>query len=197
MLGALGPIAMRCLQKDPHDRYASMAEVVAAVEQALADAAGPRPKARKRSFGGRPRPDVDEAVSTPMLHPMAGPLGIGLGMLGVALVIFLVVHELRSQPVEAAQPSGSATATAPAASTASLPVADTSGAAAGTTARPPSSAAVPVGGPPTPPGSAPRADDPIAATARPRSSASHPPRSVDLPRKGGGSGDVVDPWRSK
>ena len=52
-LGALGPITMRCLAKSPHDRFASMAEVVAAIEHALEDAGVPRPGVLRSE---RPRP---------------------------------------------------------------------------------------------------------------------------------------------
>jgi serine/threonine protein kinase len=188
-LGALGPIAMRCLQKDPHDRYASMAEVVAAIEQALADAAAPKAKKPRKRLFGRDRADSADVVSTPMLRPVVGPVGVGLGVLAVALVVLLVAHELRSQTVEAGQPSALPTASAPVAATSTAstgappPVAETAG-TAGSTA--------PTVTPPTA-----RPDEPTAGTARPRPGSTRP-RMGDLPRKGGGrSGDMVDPWGNK
>jgi serine/threonine-protein kinase len=184
-LGALGPIAMRCLQKDPHDRYASMAEVVAAIEQALADAA-PKTRSerpRKGLFSVRPRADGEDAVSTPMLKPIVGPVGIGLGLLGVALLVLLAVHALRS-PVEAAQASPSASASAPAPPPATAPPAPATpptAAASGPTPSPVQTTVPASPGPDT------------AVTAKPRPGGTRP-RTGDGPRKGR-NGDMVDPWQ--
>ena len=62
-LGTLGPIVMRCLAKSPHDRYASMAELVAALEGSLAEAGIPRPGLRSERPGPR-RADAPTATAT-------------------------------------------------------------------------------------------------------------------------------------
>jgi serine/threonine-protein kinase len=174
-LGALGPVVMRCLAKGPADRFASMAELVAAIEKAL-DPSG-HGKGSLRPAGRRARPSGDgDAGGTPGLRPVLGPAGIGLGVVALALVGVLVVRELRTHGVEpaasasASAPPGSATAVAPPGPASATPVVPAS-----VTADP-----VPVASASVP-------------TARPR-----PPRlPSSSPTKSPGrrpGGDVVDPW---
>jgi serine/threonine protein kinase len=205
-LGALGPICMRCLAKSPHDRYPSMAEVVAAIEGALADAGIPRPgalRSERPQAGGpsrRPAPVVDEeSISPPKLKPVVGPVGFGLGGLALVLLLLLGVREIRgsgSSPDKAAAASAVppvSAATSPSTGETARPSQD--GAPSG--ARPPATAA---------PASSSSAAAPVEAQtsapapAPPEGTKTHPvsvkpadklPRGKTRPR----GGDVVEPWK--
>jgi serine/threonine-protein kinase len=193
-LGALAPIAMRCLAKNPHDRYPSMAEVVAAIEGAVGDAVTGRRGRSERPGRGRPA-DGSDAPDTPGLRPVVGPVGIGLGAVALALVALLAVRELRGRQVDAAQvPSAepSATPTATAATTAPPTPPILMGTS---TVAPPTPTATAVHAPrPDPP----TPTSPSTATAvTPASTATdgrtRPTRLPSGPVKKG-KGDVVDPW---
>jgi eukaryotic-like serine/threonine-protein kinase len=195
-LGTLGPIVMRCLAKNPHDRYASMAELVSAIEGALAEAGVPRPGAmrseRPRSRG-RGRADSDEPVTTPGLRPVVGPIGYGLGALALALVLLLGIRELRGGGHDAATapagPDGAPTGTAlpprvvvtaePASPPPPAPSTTSASTASATTATTSSRPAGP-------------AKPPTRATSEP--SGSLGPRTGRGTSKGPGS-DVRDPWK--
>jgi serine/threonine-protein kinase len=175
-LGPLGPIVMRCLSKSPADRYASMAELVAALEAAVAASA-------RRGASLRPR-GSDEPVETPGLKPVLGPLSIGLGLLAAGLLVVLLVHELRgprpadpiAPPVSAAASAAPPPATAPPATappaTVSAPISATATA----------SAAPAVSAPPP------------STAAKPRAPASGAPTATKPRVKPAGGGEVVDPW---
>ncbi len=81
LLGALGPIAMRCLAKSPADRYASMIEVAAAIEKAMSEPTG-RSSGRlsaaavERQRGSMPLREADSlGGSDPALPPVKPRIG--------------------------------------------------------------------------------------------------------------------------
>jgi serine/threonine-protein kinase len=188
-LGALAPIVMRCLAKSPNDRYPSMAELVAALEGALVDAGVPRPGAMRserplRSARPRGRSDSDEPSTTPGLRPVVGPVGYGLGVVAVAVVLVFGIRELRGGGHDAG------------------PAPATSDAVAAGTAPPPritvTAEPVHVGGDPQSPATT------AVSTASVSTTASPPPTSRPVTpakarsgrgqSKGTGS-DVRDPWK--
>jgi serine/threonine-protein kinase len=191
-LGALGPIAMRCLAKSPHDRYPSMAELVAAIEAALADAGIPRPGLRSERPGARGlrpqtrgRRDSDEPVTTPGLRPVVGPMGIGLGALAVVVAVVLGVRELRgssaSVSLAPAEPNGPPPgASLPPPPPATL-VAETAVASSTPSAVPPTASVT--ADPPKPSSAA------VSLPVRP-----FKPRGDKGKKPPPGGGDIRDPW---
>ena len=199
MLGALGPIAMRCLAKSPGDRYASMVEVAAAIEQAMGEANTKNslraPAIAATSQSESPRApelgsltDLDPAV-TPV-RPLLGPRGVGIGVLALALAGGVGWVGLRAPPasptvdtptavvastvpVDAVTPSPSA-AIAPPVPSAVVSAAPAALGASALVVAPPA---------PTPSAVVKKADLP----ARPVVT---PPRHPKAP----GGGEVVDPW---
>jgi serine/threonine-protein kinase len=132
-LGALGPIVMRCLAKSPHDRYASMAEVVSAIEGAMAEAGIPGLGRRSERVAGWARRG---AAGASWLRPA---VGIGLGALAVALVVVMSIRELRGGSSSTEKPGpGTITTTLPPPATLVAETAETSDGA--TSATPPASA---------------------------------------------------------
>lgn len=170
-LGALGPIVMRCLSKSPQERYASMGELAAALEEAV-EAAG-RGKSSLRP--GRRGHESEAPGATPGLRPIVGPVGIGLGVVALACVGLLAVRELRG-PQAAQVPSATATAvasaTAPPATTATVVAPTVTAAVTAVTTAP-----------------APSAPTSVAPSTSPRPR----PAGKSEPRRST-SGDVVDPW---
>ena len=199
MLGALGPIAMRCLAKSPGDRYASMVEVAAAIEQAMGEASNKgstrAPPLSAAPPGGSSRPHASESLGesdpavTPV-KPLIGPRGVGVGALMVALVGVVGWFQLNpstpSQPAE--MPTAVVASTVPvevAATAPSVALAPSPPAASASAAPASLSAAAPVV---APPGST------ASAVAK---KVDTPPRPVGTaPRhpKAPGVGEVVDPW---
>lgn len=199
-LGALGPIAMRCLAKSPADRYASMVEVAAAIEQAMGEAgaktSGRAPAMATASSGGSLRPreassfgESDPAV-TPV-KPLIGPRGVGIGALTAALLGIVGWVGLRSPASSASidvTPTAAIASTAPVDSAPTAPSAAVSptppiAATAAVTAQPTASTPAPAVPTATPTVAAKKADP------TPRVPVT-PPRH---PRSPGG-GEVVDPW---
>ena len=180
-LGAFGPIAMRCLAKSPSDRYASMAELVAALETALEESARSAAAGRSERTGFRLRfrgRNAGATGATPGLRPVVGPLGIGLGVATAMLVGVLVVRELRGGRVEAATPVASASAPPPV----------TSATATGSPVAIPSATAPPVD---TAAGTTPTT---IPVKGKPVSTSSRPVRGPEPTRKGKPGGELLDPW---
>jgi serine/threonine-protein kinase len=197
-LGALGPIAMRCLAKSPADRYASMVEVAAAIEQAMGEAgakgagraaatAAPTSSASIRpreveSFG-----EMDPAV-TPV-KPVIGPRGIGIGALMVAVVGVVGWMELggpASGAVVDARPTAVVASTVPVDAETAAPRVAIVPPVALASATPPIAAsgqATAVAAAPAPSGASKKTDP----TSRPVVA---PPRHS----KSTGGGEVVDPW---
>jgi eukaryotic-like serine/threonine-protein kinase len=204
-LGALGPVVMRCLQKDPQDRFATMTDVAAALELAIKDpvraasesVAPPRPSGELH-LRSTIRMDAGR-VSLPSLaavgiRPVFGRAA--LGVVGVLALVAVAVGVLRwrssSSPLGAgaeaataqtpAPPKVAATS-APAAATAAPstpPLSSTAAAAlpAVTSIATTAPAAV---APPTPQKSGPgRSGGTVAGPTR-------PPRAQQ-------QGDVIDPW---
>jgi serine/threonine-protein kinase len=182
-LGPLGAIAMRCLSKNAPDRYASMAELVAAIDEAL--------EAPRLARSDRPRRralDTADSLApsgTPGLKPVVGPVGIGIGIaVAAVLALVVVLREVRgsagqAQATATAAPTVTATAAtsapAPATATATAAAPDTATAAASASAPPPTATAAATT--PTPP-----------RTARPAG-----PKSPGGKSRSSG-GEVVDPW---
>jgi hypothetical protein len=192
-LGALGPLTMRCLAKSPQDRFASMAEVVAAIELALADGGLVRPgtlrseRPRGRSSGG-----VSGPVATPGLRPVVGPVGFGLGGLLLVAMAVIGTREIRGAHADVV---GTATAVPqPAASAA--PTALEAPPASGSTAAPTAPVAVPPLATATSATPATASATPVGvAPAGTHTTPSRPPGGRGGGKKlGRGGGDVVDPW---
>ena len=199
MLGALGPIAMRCLAKSPADRYASMVEVAAAIEHAMGEASA-KGSGRAVSIaapptGGSSRPrhaesfgESDPAV-TPV-KPLIGRRGLGIGAVMIALLSVIGWVELRSPtptaPVDAT-PTAVTAATGPldavsaAPSVAIVPPVPTAAVATATAEPVASASAAPV--PTASPSAAVKKVDPPRPVVT-------PPRHPKAP----GGGEVVDPW---
>lgn len=101
-LGALAPIAMRCLAKSPGERYASMAEVAAAIEAAMADPVI-APLSSLRPLAGPGQAPI--SLSPPGLRPILGPgaiAGLGVVVLGlIGAVGWLAVRGPSSAAAEA------------------------------------------------------------------------------------------------
>jgi serine/threonine-protein kinase len=185
-LGPFGPIAMRCLAKGPNDRYASMAELVSALEAALEDSGGTSGRG-DRSGRTRGRRRSLSASLTPWLRPAIGPVGIGMGVVAVLLVGVLAVRELRGGSAEVftpVVPSASASAAVTAAPV--VPSASPTGAAPVTTAT-----AQPVD---TSAGTAPTAPTVKGKPAGTGSGTGARPGKGETPRKGKGGGELLDPW---
>ncbi len=197
LLGALGPIAMRCLAKSPADRYASMVEVAAAIEHAMSKAgalgsaraaASEHPRGSLRGREAVPS-DASDPAETPV-RPLISRRGIGIGALMIGLVSVLGWVQLRAPTPEPSLPPDAKTtavvatmAPAEAASTAST----VAPLAAPPLAPPPPSAATAssaVSAAP-PPNVVPKKLDPVA----------HPPVTTPRYPKSPGGGEVVDPWK--
>ena len=198
-LGALGPIAMRCLAKSPADRYASMVEVAAAIEHAMSEAgtkvSGRAPAMAALASGGSMRPREAESFgeSDPALtpvKPLIGPRGIGIGALSAALLGIVGWVGLRSPPPSAPV---DATPTAVIASTAPVETTTPAASAAPIPAPPVATAAVPAqSSASTPAPALPTASPSVVAKK-----ADPPPRLPVTPQrhpKSPGGGEVVDPW---
>jgi len=186
-LGGLAPIAMRCLAKKPEERFASMTELGAALEAALA---GMREAPASRAGAAKDRPrsvaEPDEPLSTPGLKPLLQPVHYGAG--AVAALVLVV---------------GAFLALRPAAKSASPDSSDRrEGAASAATAAPPADSSTTVGAPTT----APAGSDPPVSSAPPPASAAGPTarptgrapvtaRPAKGRKPGRGTGDVVDPWK--
>ena len=181
-LGPFGPIAMRCLAKSPTDRYASMAELVAALETALEESARAAAARRSERPGHRWRRGKNDS-GTPGLRPVVGPVGIGLGVIVAVVVSLLVLRELRGGRVEAATPVVSATAPRPIAppSLSGTPTA----ASTGSPTALPSATASPADTPPVNPVKG----KPPPTGPRPAKGPTEPPRKGGKP-----GGEVLDPW---
>ncbi len=195
-LGALGPIAMRCLAKKPDDRYATMAEVAQAIELALGDpeaaaaaALGSVPPSSLRLREPNAPPPARDTPPPLPLSPSPLRIAAVLGGVLALAVLGAVAWRALSGPASARSEAGASLAAAAGASAApatAAPVAPTPSAAdtAPVTPTPASSTAAP--GPPTA----------IAATAAPAAPRGAPPKQARPPAKHGGakSGELVDPW---
>jgi serine/threonine-protein kinase len=198
-LGALGPVVMRCLAKQPEDRYRSMAELSAAIELALQTGAPrkgkeepPRSDAPPRSqTPPRERPAEEErrpaAVEPPLAQPLslAAKVAIAIAAVGVPIGLAFGFRAWRASQAEPPPPASTAIA-------------------------PPSGAPAP-----PPPAQGPTAAAPPAVTVEPPAATSEPPADKGKPGPTGGPsasatstarpaasgtrprrppGDVVDPW---
>jgi hypothetical protein len=191
LLGALGPIAMRCLAKSPADRYANMIEVAAAIEKAMSEPSG-RSSGRisagavERQRGSIPLREAGSLSGSdpalPPVKPRIGARALGLGAVTLGLVGVLGWVELRTPapvaPVEATTATALASA-APADAVSAAPlVAEVPAALPTATAAPSASIAAPV---PTPSFTFKKAEPRPGGTGarKPKSPSGH---------------DVVDPW---
>ncbi|MDC3957964.1 serine/threonine-protein kinase [Polyangium jinanense] len=218
-IGPLGEIINRCLAKNPAERFATMAELAAALEEAM----GLIPQSGDLMFGeegqaiGPPRAEKREA---PAASAARGPLVV---VLAAATVIALgVVAYLAIQPPLTPQTTG-ATATAPTtptAPTATVPATPTTPAAVATPAPTPTVTTPPAVTteeptpptptaqvPPTPTGAQTAVVRPFGTTtggtwkstgspptATAPATTPTPPPTTTTKKKSGGGGDVVDPW---
>ncbi len=197
-LGALGSIVMRCLAKEPDERYGSMAELAEAVRLVLRDPAGAaadslggsgrhkRPQLRLRDEAAMPRPAPAETEPAPRQWTRL----VAFAAAGVAVLVFVGVS-VRTFLL----PPGPEAVTIPTGMASSAPASET---AAGTTA---ASAA-----PPVATGSAAPAAPSVAATGSaapsPGSSAATTSRPSATGAASGSAStrpaattsDVLDPW---
>ncbi len=211
-IGPLGDIINRCLAKNPAERFATMAELAAALEEAM----GLIPQSGDIAFGeegqgiGPPRVEKRE----PPVVATRGPLVV---VLAAATVIALgVVAYLAIQPPPTAT-GGTTATTAPTALTApttTTPPASTTPAAVATplptpteTTSPPVATEDPVEVAPTATGAQTAAVRPVGTTTggtlkstgspptatAPATTPTAPPTTTTK-KKSGGGGDVVDPW---
>ncbi|WP_437900720.1 protein kinase domain-containing protein [Sorangium sp. So ce124] len=213
-LGAFGPIVMRCLAKNPEERFSSMADLVEAIELALdppgrgVSVAPPGELPRHESIRPRAhesiRPRAHEEMLAPVQAPtepseplsMAARVAIALAAVLVPIVIALGVRALRAsapeaaaeEPPEAASAAGAPGAlpaeTAPARAIDEPPAVATAAA----TAAPAPLAQEP---PRTQGTAVPIPAKPTAATGRPAATAA-PTASMVRPQA---TGDIVDPWK--
>ncbi len=212
-LGPLGEIVMRCLEKNPADRFATMAEVASALEEALpmipgpdGDAAMPQ-RLEGQGAGGPGRPSKVAPASTEPKPAVLFGLAAAIAVV-VGVVVWLAVPPAPTPvapaptPTVAAVPTPTQTVAPPPtvpAPTAPPPT---------TTAPPPTAPPVDTAVPPTPEATTPQppstAPPPTGTTAAPRltgklPTAKPPPAPAPAPapttkKKSGGGGDVVDPW---
>ncbi|MFO0591793.1 MAG: serine/threonine-protein kinase [Polyangiaceae bacterium] len=196
-LGALGPIVMRCLEKEPDDRFASMEELAAALRHAIEDPVA----AATESLGGRhpsrrPPLQLREEVAVPHAAP-AGDLrppsswtrvaAIGAAALAVLTLVGVSVRAIAFSSGGSGASDASATTAAPFAPAAPASAAVT--ASSGSTAsQAPATAAVASSEPA--PAPEPAASVPTRTTA---SSAKGSGATSGTSKKGQVPG-VVDPW---
>ncbi|MFO0757636.1 MAG: serine/threonine-protein kinase [Byssovorax sp.] len=184
-LGALAPIAMRCLAKSPGERYASMAEVAAALEAAMADPVLAAPTSLRPPPGKR---DGESSLRPPGLRPIVSPgvlIGAGSAVLVlIALVAWLALRSpaAASTPVKANESAAPPTATA---TIAAQPVPELPATATATAV---------VAPPPVPTPVAPEVKKPEVPAKVPVSKPTSPTKTPSTPPRKGGGGDVVDPW---
>jgi serine/threonine-protein kinase len=202
-LGALGPIAMRCLAKDPLDRFKNMAEVAAAIEQAtgapgraagsvgfydhVMRALGLRAGHRAESRASGSKPNA-RALRGGLLVLGLGALAVGIGLVArVGTQSSAVLERARASAVHALS-TAAASAVESEMKTAIIADPMATAAEVATAAVPTASAEAK-----TESGDAPRAPDsalfrsraiPLGQRARPR-----PVETADK------RGDVIDPWR--
>ncbi|WP_437593878.1 protein kinase domain-containing protein [Sorangium sp. So ce1000] len=200
-LGAFGPIVMRCLAKNPEERFASMADLAEAIELALdppgrvASVAPPQDEPPRRVSSMRPRPRDEVLAPAEAPREPSEPLSMGarvaiaLAAVLVPIAIALGVRALRASaseaPPDAAAPSALQAEAAPGGATDAPP--------AVATATPTASAApAPLAQePPRAQGTAaPIPPKPTAATARPAVTVA-PTAPTVRPQS---TGDIVDPW---
>ena len=215
-LGAFGPIVMRCLAKRPEDRYASMADLGAALDLALSNP----PKAAEASMmDERPRKDALRLRDRDQMHgrvevpaevraPLSRSARIGIGVAAIALPIAaaLGIRAWQTSEGEAVAPAaGEATAEvarpaaaptqASVATPAPAPSPKVETATPTTTAAPTGTSSVAemqtAAGDPRVPAVQPASTSPGALpTVRSGSGSSKAPAHT-------GGGDIVDPWSNK
>ncbi|CAN93810.1 Protein kinase [Sorangium cellulosum So ce56] len=218
-LGAFGPIVMRCLAKNPEERFSSMADLVEAIELALdppgrvTSVAPPGELPRHESIRPRAtesmrpratesmRPRATEEMVAPGHAPaepseplsMAARVAIALAAVLVPIVIALGVRALRAPAPE--EPPEAAAADAPGgalpAETAPAKAIDEPPAAPAVAAATAAPAPTAQEPPRTQGTAAPIPAKPTAATARPSATAA-PTASMVRPQA---TGDIVDPWK--
>jgi serine/threonine-protein kinase len=200
-LGAFAPIVMRCLAKNPQDRFTNMAEVAAAIEFAvneLSREAPPGASPQEALPSGRPRHDSmsreGDHAAAPAKRALLVPLLVGLGAIVAVAVGAVVWIGTRSAPSDLPQGSASPAGAAPSAVAASSALAAPSGEVkAPPPAAPPTSSAAETAAPSAAAGTPSAVIKPVPMQPRGKPV---PPRPAPT-RSGKGKpsgGDVIDPW---
>ncbi|WP_437664203.1 serine/threonine-protein kinase [Sorangium sp. So ce1182] len=200
-LGAFGPIVMRCLAKNPEERFASMADLAAAIELALeaptraAAAMLQDEHARRDPLKLRERDEMLGPVQVPQEPAdslsMGARVAIALAAILVPIAIALGFRALRASAREAAPE-----AAAPGALHATTAPDDRAHDEPSTHDEPPpatataSAAAAPLAQEPTrPPGTA------NVSPARPPVPTARPSATAAPSMRPQSTGDIVDPWK--
>ncbi len=199
-LGALGTIVMRCLAKEPADRYATMDELAAAIRQVVADpsaAAASSLGAGQSVFPKRAGLRLREETALPRSRaPVAEPAPRAWGRLLAYAGAAVAVLALIAVSVRALVLSGSGVTPAPGDPTGSQALA-TSAAASPGPAPPSSSTAAPLDAPaqPEPAASLTGSGAGTATQLRaPSGPSSVPTATSGSPKPTSG---VVDPWNNR
>jgi serine/threonine-protein kinase len=220
LVGPLGPVVMRCLAKNPADRYATMAELAAALEEALAEMprteevvpaaparADTSAKPRKvASASAKPAKAAPAATAAPAPEPQSrSPLAIGIGAAAIVAIGFLGWRMLGAEQTNAQrqqqQPAPTPVTAAP--PPAPHPVTPTAVAPQPTATQPAATgiAPQPTGVPPFT-GTVPNnGTGPHTTTKFPNSGSGStgtnptPTATATTKKRGGGGGDIIDPWQ--
>ncbi len=210
-LGALGPIVMRCLEKEPDDRFASMEELAAALHQAVVDPVAAaneslgggsgrqkRPPLRLREDMAVPRsvpPPADEAAP-PQWTRLAAFAAAGVAVLALLAVsaraLFFQPSAPPSTTTAAAGSDPGAPRSADAPASTAVPAGATSAAAAATDAPSAPAAASASNDAPASPAAA--SGSPATSTGRASPSASAARAPSPSTTKKQGVLAVIDPW---
>ncbi|WP_437682933.1 serine/threonine-protein kinase [Sorangium sp. So ce131] len=202
-LGAFGPIVMRCLAKNPEERFASMADLATAIELAIeapgrAAAVMLQDDPRREPLKLRERDEMLGPVQVP--DEPADPLSmrarvaIALAAIVVPIAIALGVRALRAAASEA-PPDGAAPGATEAAEASR--VTESTKATAAAPDEPPPAAAAPSAA------AAPLAQEPPRVQGTPVMSPARPPVPTATARptataapaaKPSSGGDIIDPW---
>lgn len=202
-LGAFGPIVMRCLAKHPEDRFASMAELAAAIDLAIESPS--RAAAAMLPDEQHPRRDVlklrerDEMLGPIQVppeppEPLSTPTRVAIALAALVVPIALAYGFRAYRASHAGEPPPPVMVT-------SAPVSPVTGAPSALPAN--AGAALPTPGapPPLPAVSRPSltassvSEPPPTATAKPSSATARSPQSAPAAsRATPPRGEIVDPW---
>lgn len=109
-LGPFAPIALRCLAKSPRDRYATMVDVVKALELALAEVRSRTRAAAshsRRFFGKKPSGPDSRRYRTPMVAAVTS-IVVAVAVLALAGVRVLKTHRVEAAVLATVGPASAA-----------------------------------------------------------------------------------------